>query len=169
MAILNIIRAPDPRLKVPCTPLSEVDDQARALMDDMLETMYAAPGVGLAAPQIGVNKRIIVMDVARHDEKPEPLKLVNPEVMSASDVLVLREEGCLSFPQQYAEVERPETVHIRYINENSEVKELQAEGLAAICIQHEIDHLDGVLLTDRLSSIKRNIIMRKMKKLKKLG
>ena len=169
MAILNIIKAPDPRLKVPSTPLSEVDDQTRALMDDMLETMYAAPGVGLAAPQIGVNKRIIVMDVARHDEKPEPLKLVNPEVMSASDVLVLREEGCLSFPQQYAEVERPETVHIRYINENSEVKELQAEGLAAICIQHEIDHLDGVLLTDRLSSIKRNIIMRKMKKLKKLG
>jgi len=169
MAILNIIKAPDPRLKVPCTPLSEVDDQTRALMDDMLETMYAAPGVGLAAPQIGINKRIIVMDVARHDAKPEPLKLVNPEVMSASDVLVLREEGCLSFPQQYAEVERPETVHIRYINENSEVKELQAEGLAAICIQHEIDHLDGVLLTDRLSSIKRNIIMRKMKKLKKLG
>ena len=169
MAILNIIKAPDPRLKVPSTPLSEVDDQTRTLMDDMLETMYAAPGVGLAAPQIGVNKRIIVMDVARHDEKPEPLKLVNPEVMSASDVLVLREEGCLSFPQQYAEVERPETVHIRYINENSEVKELQAEGLAAICIQHEIDHLDGVLLTDRLSSIKRNVIMRKMKKLKKLG
>ena len=169
MAILDIIKAPDPRLKVLCTPLLGVDDQIRALMDDMLETMYAAPGVGLAAPQIGVNKRIIVMDVARHDEKPEPLKLVNPEVMSTSDILLVREEGCLSFPQQYAKVERPETVHIRYINEESEVKELQADGLAAICIQHEIDHLDGVLLTDRLSSIKRNIIMRKMKKLKKLG
>ncbi len=167
MAILPIIKAPDPRLKTACEPVEAVDADLRRLMDDMLETMYAAPGVGLAAPQIGVTKRILVMDVARHDEERTPLRIVNPEIIEASGAIVSREEGCLSFPDQFAEVERPETVRVRYTDENNEIQELAAEGLAAICVQHEMDHLDGVLLVDRISVIKRNMIMRKMKKLKK--
>ena len=167
MAILPIIKAPDPRLKKKCQPVDVVDDELRRLMDDMLDTMYDAPGVGLAAPQIGVLKRILVMDVSRGDEKHTPLKIVNPEIIEASEEIALREEGCLSFPEQYAEVSRPETVRIRYIDENNQPQEMDADGLAAICVQHEMDHLDGVLLVDRLSSIKRNIILRKMKKQRK--
>lgn len=167
MALLPIIKAPDPRLKIVCDPVEQVDEDLRLLMDNMLETMYAAPGVGLAAPQIGVAKRIIVMDVARHDEAPMPLRIVNPEIIELSGSVVSREEGCLSFPGQFTEVERPKTLRFRYWDENNQVKELEAAGLSAICIQHEMDHLDGILLTDRISAIKRSMIIRKMKKLKK--
>ena len=167
MARLPIIKAPDPRLKKKCAPVETVDDELRQLMDDMLETMYEAPGVGLAAPQIGVLKRILVMDVSRADEDRRPLRIVNPEIIEKSEKVVPREEGCLSFPEQYAEVSRPETVRVRYLDENNETQEMDADGLAAICIQHEMDHLDGVLLVDRVSAIKRNIILRKMKKQRK--
>lgn len=167
MAILSIIKAPDPKLKKRCAPVEQVDDDIRRLMDDMLETMYEAPGVGLAAPQIGVLKRIIVVDTADPEGNRQPLKMANPEVIAASDELLLREEGCLSFPDQYEDVERPATVRVRYLDHENEIRELDAEGLQAVCVQHEIDHLDGVLLVDRLSGLKRSIILRRMNKLKK--
>lgn len=167
MAILPIIKAPDPKLKKRCAPVEQVDDDIRRLMDDMLETMYDAPGVGLAAPQIGVLKRIIVVDTADPEGNRQPLKMANPEVIAASDELLLREEGCLSFPDQYEEVERPATVRVRYLDHENEIRELDADGLQAVCVQHEIDHLDGVLLVDRLSGLKRSIILRRMNKLKK--
>jgi peptide deformylase len=167
MAILPIIKAPDPILKRRCDPVDRVDDELRRLMDDMLETMYAAPGVGLAAPQVGVCQRIIVVDTSDPEGERQPMRMVNPEIIAASDELVLREEGCLSFPQQYEDVERPATVRIRYLDHENEIREIDAEGLLAVCVQHEIDHLDGVLLVDHLSTLKRSIILRKMKKLKK--
>lgn len=169
MAILPIIKAPDPVLKKRCEPVDRVDDALRRLMDDMLETMYAAPGVGLAAPQVGVCKRIIVVDTSDPQGDRQPLRMVNPEIIAASDELLLREEGCLSFPEQYEDVERPATVRVRYLDHENEIRELDAEGLQAVCVQHEIDHLDGVLLVDHLSSLKRSIILRKMTKLKKVA
>lgn len=167
MAILPIIKAPDPILKKRCEPVDKVDDGLRRLMDDMLETMYAAPGVGLAAPQIGVHKRVIVVDTSDPEGNRQPLMMANPEIIAASDELLLREEGCLSFPDQYEDVERPATVRVRYLDHENEIRELDAEGLQAVCVQHEIDHLDGVLLVDHLSGLKRSIILRKMTKLKK--
>ncbi len=169
MAILPIIKAPDPILKKRCERVERVDDEIRRLMDDMLETMYAAPGVGLAAPQVGVSKRIIVIDTARQDEEPNPLRIANPEIVESSDEIALREEGCLSFPDQYEEVERPVRVRVRYLDHENEIRELEADGLLAICIQHEMDHLDGVLMVDHLSGLKRSMILRKMAKLKKAG
>lgn len=169
MAILSIIKAPDPILKKRCVPVDRVDDDVRRLMDDMLETMYAAPGVGLAAPQVGVAKRIIVVDTSNPAEDRLPLLMANPEIIQASGDLLLREEGCLSFPDQYEEVERPATVRVRYIDHENEIRELDAEGLQAVCVQHEIDHLDGVLLVDHLSGLKRSIILRRMTKLKKVA
>jgi len=167
MALLPIIKAPDPRLKKRCAPVERVNDEIRRLMDDMLETMYAAPGVGLAAPQVGVLKRIIVVDTGDADGNRKPFRMANPEIVASSDEVVLREEGCLSFPDQYEEVERPATVRVRYLDHENEIRELDAEGLQAVCVQHEIDHLDGVLLVDHLSNLKRSIILRKMAKLKK--
>lgn len=167
MAILPIIKAPDPILKQRCAPVENVDDATRRLMDDMLETMYVAPGVGLAAPQVGVHKRIIVVDTSDPEGERTPMRMANPEIIAASDELLLREEGCLSFPEQYEDVERPATVRIRYVDHENEIREIDAEGLLAVCVQHEIDHLDGVLLVDHLSTLKRSIILRKMKKLKK--
>ena len=167
MAILPIIKAPDPVLKKRCAPVERVDDELRQLMDDMLETMYAAPGVGLAAPQVGARKRIIVVDTSDPEGDRTPLRMVNPEIIAASDELLLREEGGLSFPQQYEEVERPATVRVRYLDPENEIREFDADGLLAVCVQHEIDHLDGVLLVDHLSTLKRSIILRRMKKLKK--
>jgi peptide deformylase len=169
MAILPIIKAPDPILKKRCAPVERVDDEIRRLMDDMLETMYAAPGVGLAAPQVGVARRVIVIDISGHDEEPNPLRIANPEIVEASDEIALREEGCLSFPDQYEEVERPVRVRVRYLDHENEIREIEADGLLAICIQHEMDHLDGVLMVDHLSGLKRNMILRKMAKLKKAG
>ena len=167
MAILKIIKAPDPILKKQCLPIDEVDDTIRRLMDDMLETMYDAPGIGLAAPQVAIHKRIIVVDGSEKNAEREPLFLANPELIQTSNELTTFNEGCLSFPDQYAEVERSKTVKVRYLDYNNEIKEIDADGLLSTCIQHEIDHLNGKLFVDRISLLKRNIIIRKMKKLKK--
>ena len=167
MAILKIIKAPDPILKKQCLPIDEVDDTIRRLMDDMLDTMYDAPGIGLAAPQVAIHKRIIVVDGSEKNAEREPLFLANPELIQTSNELTTFNEGCLSFPDQYAEVERSKTVKVRYLDYNNEIKEIDADGLLSTCIQHEIDHLNGKLFVDRISLLKRNIIIRKMKKLKK--
>ena len=169
MAVLPIIIAPDPRLKVICAPVDSVDSQIAALMDDMLETMQLAPGIGLAAPQVGVPRRVIVADIARGDEESQPLRLANPEIVAASDDLELREEGCLSLPEHFAEVKRPSRVTIRYLDRNNETREIEAEGMLSVCLQHEMDHLDGILFVDRISALKRGMILRKLRKAKKLG
>lgn len=167
MALREILIVPDPRLKKECAPVEKVDDEIKTLLDDMLETMYAAPGIGLAAPQIGVMKRVVVMDVSDDKEKPEPLKLINPEIIWESEDTSVYQEGCLSIPEQYADVERPAEVGMRYMDENGETHEIEADGLLATCIQHEIDHLDGILFTDYLSALKRNMIIKKVQKLQK--
>ena len=169
MAKLDIIIAPDPRLKLKCKPVAKVDAKVARLMDDMLATMYAAPGIGLAAPQVGVTQRIIVLDVAREDDKPAPLKMANPEIVWASDEDVIYNEGCLSLPEHYADVARPKAIRVRYLDHQNEIRELQAEGLLATCIQHEMDHLDGILFVDHITALKRNIILRKLLKAKKTG
>ena len=169
MAKLDIIIAPDPRLKLKCKPVAKVDAKVARLMEDMLETMYAAPGIGLAAPQVGVTQRIIVLDVAREDEKPAPLKMANPELVWVSDEDVTYNEGCLSLPEHYADVARPKAIRVRYLDHQNEIRELAAEGLLATCIQHEMDHLDGVLFVDHITALKRNIILRKLLKAKKSG
>ncbi|WP_404423961.1 peptide deformylase [Thalassospira australica] len=167
MALRDILIIPDPRLKQECEEVAEVNDEIRELLDDMLETMYAAPGIGLAAPQIGVMKRLVVMDVSDDKEKPQPLKLVNPEIIWESEDTSVYQEGCLSIPEQYADVERPAEVGLRYLDENGKEHEIEADGLLATCIQHELDHLDGILFTDYLSALKRNMILKKVQKLQK--
>jgi peptide deformylase len=169
MALLPIITAPDPRLKVKAKRVARVDAETRRLIDDMLDTMYAAPGLGLAAPQVGVAKRVLVVDVARDGEKPRPLGIANPELLWISDELMLQSEGCLSLPEHYADVERPRAIKLRYLDRDNEIRELDAEGLLATCIQHEMDHLDGVLFVDHISALKRNIILRKLAKAKRLN
>ena len=164
MAILPIITAPDARLKQKSRPVEQVDDRVRALMDDMLETMYAAPGIGLAAVQVGVHERIVVMDLAREGEPPEPRRFVNPVVTWRGPDLASFEEGCLSVPEYYAEVQRAAACRVDYLDETGTPRTLEAEGLLAICIQHEIDHLDGVLFVDHLSMVKRSMILRKLGK-----
>lgn len=168
MALRQIITAPDPRLRETSRPVDDIDDDVRTLMDDMLETMYAAPGVGLSAIQVGVARRIVVIDTAKDPDPPQPLRLINPEIIWQAEETSPFEEGCLSFPDQYEEVERPGAVHVQYLDENGVRRVVEAEGLQAIALQHEIDHLDGVLLVDHISTIKRNIIMRRMKKLRRL-
>lgn len=167
MAIRPIITAPDPRLKAKSRPVARVDDEVRRLMDDMLETMYAAPGIGLAAPQVGVARRVIVLDLAKEDEAPEPLRMANPELVWVSDDDEAYEEGCLSVPEHYAEVVRPRAIRVRYLDYENEIRELAAEGMLATCIQHEMDHLDGILFIDHLTALRRNIILRKLLKQKK--
>jgi peptide deformylase len=167
MALLPIITAPDPRLKTVASRIDAVDDDIRRLMDDMLETMYAAPGVGLAAPQVGVSKRVIVADVARSGEPPQPMLMANPEIIQVSSERSTFEEGCLSLPDHYAEVKRPERVRIRYLDRENEIREQDMDGFLATCIQHEMDHLDGILFVDHISKLKRGMIMRKLTKLKK--
>lgn len=167
MARLPIIVAPDPRLKRRARPVAAVDDAVRRLIDDMLETMYAAPGIGLAAPQVGVLQRVIVVDAAPRDAPPAPLAMVNPRVVEVSDDTALYEEGCLSLPRQYADVERPERARIAYLDRTGAARDIAAEGLLATCVQHEIDHLDGVLFVDRISRLKRSIILRRLAKLKR--
>lgn len=169
MAKLPILVAPDPRLKKKAAPVDKVDGEIRQLMDDMLETMYAAPGIGLAAPQVGALKRVIVVDVAREGEEPSPLRIANPEIVEVSDDDAKYEEGCLSLPEQYSEVARPAWIRLRYIDHENEIRELEAEGLLATCIQHEIDHLDGILFVDHISALKRNMILRRLTKAKKTG
>ena len=167
MAIREILTVPNPALKQKSTKVEKVDDDLRRLMDDMLETMYDAPGIGLAAVQVGVPKRVIVMDLARKDEPKEPRYFVNPEILWKSDELFTYEEGCLSIPEIFDEVERPARVKLRYLNYQGEQIEEDAEGLFAVCIQHEMDHLEGVLFIDYLSRLKRDTAVRKVKKLVK--
>jgi peptide deformylase len=167
MALLPIITAPDPRLKLKARPVPAVDDKVRRLMDDMLETMYHAVGVGLAAPQVGVVQRIIVVDVARDGEPPQPMRIANPEILWRSDEIISASEGCLSLPEHYADVERPAAIRLRYLDHENEIRELEAKGLLATCVQHEIDHLDGLLFVDHISALKRGIILRKLAKAKK--
>jgi peptide deformylase len=167
MAIRKIVWAPDPILKAKCDKVAEVDEEVRRLMDDMLETMYAAPGVGLAAPQVGVKRRIIVVDCAKADEEPRPMRMVNPELLAVSDDESINEEGCLSLPGHYADVTRPAEARVRYLDETGVTREIEAEGLLATCIQHEIDHINGILFVDHISALKRNMILKKMVKAKK--
>lgn len=166
MAIREILTVPDPTLKQVSQPVEAVDDALRRLMDDMLETMYAAPGIGLAAIQVGVPKRVIVMDLADKDEKPNPRYFVNPEILEREGDLAPYEEGCLSVPDIYDEVERPVRVKLRYLNYHGDVVEEWAEGLYAVCIQHEMDHLEGVLFIDHLSRLKRERAVKKVQKSK---
>ena len=169
MALLPILTAPDPRLKKKAKPVAAVDDGVRRLMADMLETMYAAPGIGLAAPQVGVPLRVIVLDVAPKDQPPAPLAMANPEIVWVSDEDAAYEEGCLSVPEHYAEVVRPARARVRYLDASGARREIEAEGLLATCVQHEIDHLDGVLFIDHLSALKRNMILRKLLKERRQG
>ena len=169
MARLPIIVAPDPRLKGIAEPVGAVDADVQALMDDLLETMYDANGIGLAAPQVGVQKRVIVVDVSREDNDLGPMALANPEIIWESDEINVHEEGCLSLPEYYAEVERPDEVRIQYLDRDGKSQELKADSILATCIQHEIDHLDGILFVDHVSSLKRNMILRKLTKAKRQG
>ncbi len=164
MALREILIVPDPILKQVSKPVETVDDDLRALMDDMLETMYAAPGIGLAAIQVGVAKRVIVMDLAREGEPPAPRHFVNPEIIWASEETAPYEEGCLSVPDIFDEIERPARVKLRYLDYHGKTVEEDAEGLFAVCIQHEMDHLDGVLFIDHLSRLKREQAVKKVKK-----
>jgi peptide deformylase len=164
MALREIITVPNPLLKKRSVAVEHVDDELRALMDDMLETMYAAPGIGLAAVQVGVPKRVIVMDLARDGEPAQPRHFVNPQITWRSEEMAVREEGCLSVPDVYDEVERPARVGLRYLDYDGAEVEEEAEGLLAVCIQHEMDHLDGVLFIDHLSRLKRDRAVAKVKK-----
>lgn len=167
MAVLPIVTAPDPLLKKVCKPVEKVDERVRQLADDMLETMYNAPGIGLAAPQVGVLERVIVVDVAREEEKPQPHVLINPEILWVSDEDYKHEEGCLSLPEQYADVVRPARVQVGYLDRDGEMRKIDAEGLLATCIQHEMDHLDGILFVDHISALRRNMILRRLLKAKR--
>ena len=167
MAIRPILTAPDPRLKTISKPVERVDDALRALMDDMLDTMYDAPGIGLAAIQIGVPQRVIVMDLAGKDEEKQPRFFVNPEILWRSEELSFYEEGCLSVPEMYEDVQRPARIRARWLDYHGQEVEMEADGMLATCLQHEMDHLEGVLFIDHLSKLKRDIILRKMTKAKK--
>lgn len=167
MSHLSILTAPDARLKQKSQPVETVDDSVRRLMDDMLETMYAAPGIGLAAAQVGVLRRVLVIDIAKEGEDKRPVRMANPEIVWVSDDDVAFEEGCLSVPEHYASVTRPRAIRVRYLDHQNEIRELEADGLLAIVVQHEMDHLDGVLFIDHLSALKRNMILRKLTKVKK--
>ena len=164
MALREILVVPNPVLKQVSAPVEQVDDDLRVLMDDMLETMYAAPGIGLAAIQIGVPKRVIVMDLVREGDEKQPRYFVNPEIVEKNDSLAPYEEGCLSVPDIYETVERPDQVLIRYLDYNGKQVEEPADGLYAVCIQHEMDHLEGVLFIDHLSRLKRDRAITKVKK-----
>jgi peptide deformylase len=166
--IRPILIHPDPRLKKVCAPVPDLSDDLRKLADDMLETMYDAPGIGLAAPQIGVMDRLIVLDcVKEQGETPRPLIMFNPEVIAASDQTSVYEEGCLSIPEQYAEVTRPAEVTVKWIDRNGKEQQEDFAGLWATCVQHEIDHLNGKLFIDYLKPLKRQMITRKMQKMKR--
>lgn len=163
-----ILIHPDPRLKKVCAPVADISDELRALADDMLETMYDAPGIGLAAPQIGVLDRLIVLDCVKEESAPaRPLVMFNPRVVAASDETNVYEEGCLSIPEQYAEVTRPKVVDVEWIDRDGKLQSETFDGLWATCVQHEIDHLDGKLFIDYLKPLRRQMITRKMQKLKR--
>ena len=166
MTIRKILTEPDPILRKKCQPLEDVDDELRRLMRDMLETMYKAPGIGLAAIQIGILKRVIVIDLSKDNEKKNPLFLVNPEIIHRSKETSTYEEGCLSLPGQFAEIERPSECRVKYLDFKGNQKELKAKGLLSTCVQHEIDHLNGILFIDYLSKLKKTMIIKKLIKQK---
>jgi peptide deformylase len=172
MAILPIVEVPDPRLRQISSPVDQVDDEVRALVKDMFETMYAAPGIGLAAIQVGVPRRILVIDLQEPEEEGgepvrDPRVFINPEIVEHSDRDVPYTEGCLSVPDQYAEVDRPDRIRARWVDLDGKVREEEIEGLLATCLQHEMDHLNGVLFIDHLSRLKREMILKKIAKLRK--
>ena len=167
MSQKSIIIEPDPLLRKKSNKLEKVDDEIRKLLDDMLETMYTAPGIGLAAVQIGILKRLIVIDISKENEKKNPLFLINPKINFKSTKTSVYEEGCLSLPGYFAEIERPAECNISYLDYNGKKKDLEASGLLATCIQHEIDHLDGILFIDYLSKLKKDMIIKKLIKHKK--
>ena len=164
MALRDILIIPDKRLRMKSEPVKALDKEVRTLIGDMFETMYAAPGIGLAAIQIGVLKRVVTMDLAKKDDPAEPQVFINPEIVWSSDEKATYEEGCLSIPEYYEEVERPAKVRVRFTDLEGKVHEEDAEGLFATCIQHEIDHLNGVLFVDYLSKLKRDRIFKKFNK-----
>jgi peptide deformylase len=172
MAILPIIETPDPRLREKSAPVEQVTDELRKLIDDMFETMYAAPGIGLAAVQVGVAKRLLVIDLQEPEEEGgepvrDPRVFINPEILETSDRLQLYSEGCLSVPDMYAEVERPDRIRARWLDRDGAAREEELDGLLAICLQHEMDHLEGILFIDHLSRLKRDMILRKLAKARK--
>jgi|TARA_B100001094_G_scaffold312966_1_gene350226 peptide deformylase len=167
MTIRKILTEPNPFLRQKSTKVDVVNDEVRSLMDDMLETMYHAPGIGLAAIQIGVPKRVIVIDLSRDDEKKNPLYFVNPELITNSDNKAAYEEGCLSVPGQFAEINRPDKCKVKYLDYNGKQQILDAKDLLATCIQHEMDHLEGILFIDYLSKLKKSMIVKKLSKQKK--
>ncbi len=169
MSLRPILILPDTRLRLTSAPVAAVDNDIRGLLDDMLESMYDAPGIGLAAIQVGVAKRVVVVDVAKREgeedeDVKEPIFLVNPEVVKASEEMSVYEEGCLSIPEYYAEVERPQRVRVRYLDRLGAMQEMDADGIMATCLQHEIDHLNGVLFIDHISRLKRERVIRKFEK-----
>ena len=167
MALRKILTEPNTILRQKSLLVDKVDEDVRKLMDDMLETMYAAPGIGLAAIQVGVPKRVIVLDIAPKDEPRNPMFFVNPEIIKKSDNNSTYEEGCLSVPGQFAEIDRPDKCHIKYLDYHGQPKEIKAEGMLATCIQHEMDHLEGILFIDYLSKLKKSMIIKKLSKQKK--
>ena len=167
MSKRKIVIEPDPILRQKSENLEKVDDDLRRFLDDMLETMYSAPGIGLAAVQIGILKRLIVIDISKEKDKKNPLFLINPEIISKSKNTSIYEEGCLSLPGHFAEIERPAECQVKYIDYEGKKKEIKANGLLSTCIQHELDHLDGILFIDYLSKLKRDMILKKLVKHKK--
>lgn len=164
---LPIITIPAPLLRAKAAPVECVDAALRRLVDDMLETMYTAPGIGLAAPQVAVSRRLIVLDITKNDEPRSPLCLINPEILSRSGEMRVHEEGCLSIPEVYAEVERPSSIRVRFIDRAGQLQEMTCEGLLATVVQHEIDHLDGLLFVDYLSRLRRDRLIRKFHKVRR--
>jgi peptide deformylase len=167
MALLEILEAPHPVLKTRAAAVETIDEALRRLVADMFETMYVAPGIGLAAPQVGVLKRVVVIDVAEGEER-RPMTLVNPEIVWRSEEVATAEEGCLSLPKQFADVTRPQAIQVRFLTEQGEPRELAADGLLARCVQHEVDHLDGILFTDHLSALRRSMILRRLSKTRRV-
>ncbi|MFW2852334.1 peptide deformylase [Sphingomonas sp. TX0543] len=176
MSVLSIVEIPDPRLRLVCEPVEAVDDEVRALVSDMFETMYAAHGIGLAASQVGVIRRVMVVDLqereteeedAKPEAKREPRAFINPEILWVSEEISTYSEGCLSIPEQYAEVERPARCRVKWLDENGAAHEDEFHGLMATCVQHEIDHLNGVLFIDHISRLKRQMLLKKLDKARK--
>jgi len=166
MALRKILTEPDKILREKSKPVEKIDEDLQKLMDDMLETMYAAPGIGLAAIQVGVPKRVIVLDLSSKDEKKNPMYFINPEIIEKSENYSVYEEGCLSVPGQFAEINRSDKCHVKYLDYFGKPKEIKAEGMLATCIQHEMDHLEGILFIDYLSKLKRSMISKKLLKQK---
>jgi peptide deformylase len=172
VSILDIITLPDKLLRTKSLPVERIDDDLRRFLDDMLETMYEAPGIGLAAVQVGVPRRIVTVDVARREDEeaePNPIFLINPEIVSSSEERDTHEEGCLSIPEYYAEVERPASIRIRYLDRDGKLQEMDANGILAVCLQHEVDHLNGTLFIDHISKLKRDMVIKKFSKQARLG